>query len=379
MLSEYSKILVIKQLLQFHLNSHVPDIEYESLNNTNQPASNQDNSYAEKSQFDVYKSIESSKTSSTHVPINISQNENEYEYCEEINHTLPNQSRDHSLRYSSILDVPHGDSLTEEVHDMNKFTILQNDENIQASSVENISEDIGNISLNDTFAEMERLLNEGYGSDSDDSIDIIIDSTPNKAQRIISKIPVPASLSDVSTNSSSSQKYDFKVPKLPSKLTKTTPNPKKLLAPKTSPSPLKNIVSPVRLYIKNSPFPTLKRNHQPQCTQQQQSQKQLFGSEDFIRPIIPKPHNDLLDSLPEVVYKPSKLIEKKCDNRIILPNNIRSLIKDRIVIKHEPRKRINIDESVFTIEEKLQMGDITHLVSDDHDMSVHTIKQGFNV
>ncbi|XP_044751912.1 fibrinogen-binding protein-like [Coccinella septempunctata] len=345
------------------------EVEHENIEEKNCDISTQSNN----DDFDALSSNTSARD-----PVNISQKENEYDYYELKNHTISKQDSD---EYDNSQD---GSIHANEIQKFNESNRVQNDSttSMQNDSVHSVSEDVGNLSLNDTFADMERLLTQGYDSDSDDSSDNVIESTPCKIPRPPlgntsgnSKIPIPTTSCDESSNSSSSLRYDFKVPKFPPKLIKKTPVSNKLVAPKSSPIPLKNIVSPVRLYIKNSPFPALKQSHKPGCTRSQYTLEGISEATTVAR----KRHSNLLDSLPEVVYKPSKLVEKKSDNQIILPNNIRSLITERTVIKHEPRKRINLNESVFSMEEKLRMRDISHIVSDDHNMSIHTIKQGFNL
>lgn len=401
-----------------------------------------------------------SSHSSSHKSMNTSQKENEYDYYEEVNHTLSKLASDLSLknsdehnhsnlqnssRTSNILNNSSQSNNIQNSMTPNKFKDSRKTSNIQidpinlndlsnssrsdrtqsmtsnitndarksnhkqnvslnnfnnsnlSDNIENnstrtssqhystqddlvssISDNQTNDSLNDTFAEMERLLTKGFESDSDDSIDNVIDPSPckpfktplgNSTFQNQSRIPVPTSFSDDSKSNASS-KSDFKVPKFPVKPIKKTPN--KFAA---SPLPLKNIISPVRVYIKNSPYPTLKHNNKPTSSYSQH----ILGGLSEGHAMVPKKHKNLFGSLPEVVYKPSKLIKETSDNLIILPDNIRKLITETTVVKHEPRKRINFDESLIPVEQKLNMKDISRIVSDDQNMSVHVKKQGFNL
>ncbi|KAJ8974170.1 hypothetical protein NQ317_004847 [Molorchus minor] len=115
---------------------------------------------------------------------------------------------------------------------------------------------------------------------------------------------------------------NFKVPQKPVRLKFTEPTP-----PRCAPAHLKNVVSPVALYIKNSPSFPLKQNV---------PQKELLK---IVTSKIPKPAmKENLAELPEVVYKPSTKQINSREKDIVLPPSIKRLnVKEPRITKHEGR------------------------------------------
>ncbi|KAK9876267.1 hypothetical protein WA026_012566 [Henosepilachna vigintioctopunctata] len=229
--------------------------------------------------------------------------------------------------------------------------------------------------LDDTLSQVEKLMNET----ATDEIKETNLKFPVEENKILSHIEEPISRIPIFLSAPNENKYtsmpsvsDFKMPN-PRNAKKFLNVDKKLTPIKKSPNVFKNIVSPVRIYIKNSSMPVLKQTHKPIMVKHTSSSIQETSTSQPIK------HRNLVKSLPEVIYKPSKKVIEKYDKEIILPDNIRKLVKERIVIKHEIRTKVDLNESELTTCEKLQRADISHVISDERNMSLRTAKQRFNI
>lgn len=163
-------------------------------------------------------------------------------------------------------------------------------------------------------------------------------------------------------------KPNFKIPGLPprSKLTHTTPQ-------KACPN-LKDIVSPVALYIKNSPRFPLKQN-----VPLKELSKIVTSTSTSTKSANKA---NLFAEMPEVIYKPSKKQIVSTEKHIVIPPYMRKLnIRVAQITKHEGR--INHESDRSKVSEKLLLADITNrsidqsLLDSTGDISVLTNKQAF--
>ncbi|KAL3271558.1 hypothetical protein HHI36_022033 [Cryptolaemus montrouzieri] len=249
----------------------------------------------------------------------------------------------------------------------------------------------GGMSLDDTLEFMDNVLN----GDLEDYVDETPENNRNYPEKnrsnssndysdeTGSKIPIPASYRSNSLNSSSSRENNFKIPQKPLRkvikspfVKKSAPGERNLTPVKiNSPDQFKNIISPVRMYIKNSSLPVLKQTCKP-STPSSRRALEVNTPEKIVRQ---REHKNLVESFPEIIYKPSKQVENFGNRIIVLPENINRLIKERVVIKHEIRRQINLDESELCTSEKLCGGDLSCIINDVKNVSIHTQKNGFNV
>lgn len=174
---------------------------------------------------------------------------------------------------------------------------------------------------------------------------------------------------NTNTITKASPKTNFKIPEIPSRPKFVTPTPPKATRH------LKDIVSPVALYIKNSPRIPLKHNvplkdlpRIATATSRKVSNKENFIDVEF----------------PEVVYKPAKNQVATTEKHIIVPPYLRKLnVKEGHITKHEGRINRHLDRS--KVSKQLLQSDITNSTIDQSlldnsgagDVSVLTNKQAF--
>lgn len=164
------------------------------------------------------------------------------------------------------------------------------------------------------------------------------------------------------TDTKASSKTYFKIPELPLRPKLTNPTP-----PKTY--NLKNVVSPVALYIKNSPRIPLKQN------------VPLRDLSKIVTTTNPKPaYKEIFAELPEVTYKPSKKQIATTEKHIVVPGYMKKFrFVEAHIVKHEGRIIQERDRS--NISKKLLLTDITNtsidqsLLDGTGDISVLTNKQ----
>ncbi|XP_018562263.1 uncharacterized protein LOC108904266 [Anoplophora glabripennis] len=247
------------------------------------------------------------------------------------------------------------------------------------------------LQLNDTLEEMNRWLNEGLNDRI--SNDEIVEETPTRkdistpCNKITSKkqllscdrdktshipkrkyIPTSAEkkVNNTYTLKKMSPKTDFKIPEIPFRQKLTTPTPPK------SGLNLKNIVSPVALYIKSSPRIPLKQNvplrELPRIvttTSTKSSNKENLVGMEF----------------PEVAYKPSKSQKTTTEEPVVVPPYMKKLITEGHITKHEGRLKPKRNDS--KVSRKLLQSDVTNttidqsLLDNTGDVSVLTNKQAF--
>lgn len=199
------------------------------------------------------------------------------------------------------------------------------------------ADETNNSVLNDTLDDIDELFRSHLELTQNDSN---INESISSQKSNVSNIPIPKKPAG-----------SFKVPLERPKSAKKLP----------STSHLKDIVSPVRLYIKNSPVSGLKRN--------------------IVAPELPKaPFKNITskisnqanipESLPFVRYKPSGNTIENCQNLFKIPANIRKLIVEPTIIKHESRTNVSFGG-------ELADSDTSLVQQDDRNVSVHTNKYGF--
>ncbi|XP_050308819.1 uncharacterized protein LOC126745136 [Anthonomus grandis grandis] len=143
---------------------------------------------------------------------------------------------------------------------------------------------------------------------------------------------------------------------------------------------LKNIVSPVGIYIKHSPkycplikVPANERLHKSPSL----LPKTLYPSTaSSLKENIPSQHFVNME-IPSVIYKPAKTRIETVVREVNLPDSIKKLVKPEVVTRHKMRINNKVDES---IERRLMESDLsidTSNVSDFGDVSVVTHKQPF--
>jgi len=160
---------------------------------------------------------------------------------------------------------------------------------------------------------------------------------------------------------------DFKVPIKPLKKI-TTPN-------KPNPS-LKNIVSPVGVYIKNSPqYCPMVKATKTRNTPQSKTLKKC-GAVAMKENIPSTSRMEIPLDLPMVIYRPAKNQKTINDEGLKLPQNIKKLVASTTVIKHEERiKTADCNES---IERRLMESDFS-IDASCNDISILTNKQPFKI
>ncbi|KAG5869750.1 hypothetical protein JTB14_018080 [Gonioctena quinquepunctata] len=112
--------------------------------------------------------------------------------------------------------------------------------------------------------------------------------------------------------------------------------------PKTCPN-VKNIVSPVGLYIRYSPQPVLKRN--VECTK--------MGTINFPPQAVNHKNKGNLDNIPAVIYKPSKKQIVTSEKEQAIPMSLEKMIKESNLTRHDKKIRQNKNTSI--IRRKLEM------------------------
>ncbi|KAL1509818.1 hypothetical protein ABEB36_004498 [Hypothenemus hampei] len=140
--------------------------------------------------------------------------------------------------------------------------------------------------------------------------------------------------------------------------------------PQKFPKPhLKNIVSPVGVYIKNT----------PQYSQLIKTTTQLKKIQPTFLHLARKENVAPQGDIPMVVYKPAKSKIASVTQDVKLPKNIQKLISPRVVTKHEGR--IELKSSDVSIRRKLSDSNLTindSLLSNP-DTSILTHKQPFQL
>lgn len=232
-----------------------------------------------------------------------------------------------------------------------------------------------NNGFNDTLEEIERALRDGldYTMPEDVIEDTPLKKSPRK-QSIISASFLnhnnTAELGKSNVLFSAKKEEPFKVPE--TKLKSKLPTVKRTHITNTkSGMNFNDIVSPVRIYINNTPKPYLKQN--------MPNGKKI---NKFIQmPEVPKSNKENAVSVfPEVVYKGAKKkINSGISKDLLLPPSIKKLVKNTEVIKHQGRvNNRNIGDT--TIHNKLMEADLTRYSfnnSKNPDISILIRKQDY--
>uniref|UniRef100_A0A1Y1KYL2 Uncharacterized protein n=1 Tax=Photinus pyralis TaxID=7054 RepID=A0A1Y1KYL2_PHOPY len=209
------------------------------------------------------------------------------------------------------------------------------------------------VKFNDTIEEMEKFLKEA-ATNSNETMSPIPPSTP---------------LTKINTSNDKSDSFKKPLSKIPI-VTKKNLVKKSPCVTKTP--HYKDIVSPVAIYIKNSPHVPLIQN----VPTKQLSQKNLFPSQK-----LPNNDNDWENLLPSVIYAPPRKIQSTSEPSLKLPINIHChLPTTPRIIKHKGRLA---GTNRLDVEEKLvDDGDLSLSVLSELDntvplqeISVHTCKE----
>lgn len=233
------------------------------------------------------------------------------------------------------------------------------------------------FNFNDTLEEMEMALKQGL--DYVMPNDLSTEPSPEK----ISPSPVTKTIHKTPTNkynylrspvgdyiNSKSINNNFKLPTKPPKNRAITPKTK---SPQIQPRLFKNIISPISIYIKNSPRVCLKQNIQAPP----HKASHIIKNESV--PLNSNNKQNTPRPLPKMVYKPPKQVIINSNQNIILPGNIKKLLPKPIVMGHQQRIRNNDDNT--SISRKLLEDDITFASFDASqsavDVSILESKQAF--
>lgn len=191
----------------------------------------------------------------------------------------------------------------------------------------------------------------------------------SRFQHMESKIKPPSVNSKALFAKTSQQSKPDSAFKLPSKPIKKTPS--KILNPL-----LKNVVSPVGVYINHTPkyCPMIKNKPQSRT-----ATKLCQPGPSSFKENIPV---GLDMAIPSVIYKPAKTKFDTQEQEVNLPENIKKLISPQVVTKHE--RRIEADARKQSVERRLLESELSIDVSQCDqdtlsDISILTHKQPFNL
>ncbi|XP_063928137.1 uncharacterized protein LOC135141200 [Zophobas morio] len=235
------------------------------------------------------------------------------------------------------------------------------------------SEQCDSDTFNDTIEEMKMALRKGldYTMPGDNSPKSFCESKPKpngipKLKKIV-KTPnkfdyVQSPIGDYIRKKSPNSE-NFKLPLKPAKSRFHTPNAKSNLVPTKQ---FKNIISPVGVYIKNSPCVVLKHNASVKTVSALKSTPET----DVI------PNNDDGIIFPEVVYKPRKKVVKSVQKEVILPSSLQKMVQEPIITQHECRTQ---GKTRSEIVQKLEDGNLTvdSSILNPSDVSYINLKQAF--
>ncbi|XP_044256678.1 uncharacterized protein LOC123006334 [Tribolium madens] len=236
------------------------------------------------------------------------------------------------------------------------------------------SEDSKNDSheFNDTLEEMEMALKHGldyaFPGDSSQSTEA------STAQKIPQKL-----LSTTKKKPSKPTKFDyilspvanyirkdndnFKMPLKPVKSKTTTPCSR---IPVTQPKPFTSVISPIGVYIKNSPCSASKRNV---------AVKPISQLNMKYESVLNNKENNV--DLPDNVYRPPRKVVTCVKNDIILPSNLQKFVPESTVTKHENRLRKETNIETKILEEDLTSVDSSLLNQSCEDTSFLKVKQAY--
>ncbi|XP_066148190.1 uncharacterized protein [Euwallacea fornicatus] len=218
--------------------------------------------------------------------------------------------------------------------------------------------------LNNTFEEMNRLLG-------------LMEKTGSKQEHDKSK-DAPQSALNKQLPIKQTSNFKSKLPQLKRQPQSTlafkpplSKPPKRLITPcKTTNPALRNIISPVGVYIKSGPkyCPMVKV---PETKLKSEIKLVREQKENIPQDIA----SDLNCQIPSVIYTPAKykLVTEVVD--VKLPESIKKRVGGQVVTKHEQRVARRLDQS---IERRLMESDLSINESVNQDVSILTQKQPFH-
>lgn len=173
----------------------------------------------------------------------------------------------------------------------------------------------------------------------------------------------------------------------------STPKPEMFKVPAKSvkhlkqPKYFKDIVSPVGVYIKNSPSPQFVKNITPTTSSRFFNSKSVEKIRSPSTTTTASSRSGYVRSqleFPEVIYKPSKRQLVLSNDRLNLPGSIKKLVPEATCVKHEqrivaPQKPGDISIRSRLMRDDFSLGGDSMLLDDtaNPDVSVLAIKQAF--